>query len=127
MTINLANFGSVEQNRKGAFYDTLNMTQLFSELSYVSEEYDDKSNEITPDVIKRLVKEFKKNCVHDKVASFIIFIGSHGKYGEIIASNHQPVRLFKDIVYPMTCSEDVPQAEKQRWASIPKIFIKCLP
>lgn len=126
LIINIVQFSETAKwaNRYGAPYDTYHLNELLRDLGYKVETYDDELEDFTLKRLQETIKGFKKNCVDDQVASFVVFIGSHGEYGNIIMSNSEKANLFNHVIFPMTRVPEKKQIdEQQKWSSIPKIFI----
>lgn len=83
------NFTNVNLKREGAEFDEENLTKTFQFLGYNVEIHHDCKQDDTEDIFKDIAKSDKVKG-HD---SFVCCILSHGRDGEILASDDRPVRL----------------------------------
>ncbi len=112
LIINVIEYEDHGYRRHGAVNDRDYMSALWSQLGYVVTLK--KQTSFKDEDIRRIVHNFVKEAVDSPhMQSFVVFIGCHGKDGNLYMSDRSRVDLFEDIVFKF----DVPELKGK-----PKLF-----
>lgn len=100
LIINITQFDHLEE-RKGAEHDTIHMRDLWNDLGFKVTEKEGRIEKATLEVTLKAFQD-KLESDADGIKACVVYIGSHGEYGRIHASDKKYINLFTDFIYKIT-------------------------